>query len=193
MYKETASFGFVTPPFSQRAFCFDEMIEDAPRRTLRGSHPVWTQKNRFNTNRFFIYVPEGYSRFGARLRSTVRWALTDSLRRTPRGYHPDGTTKGSSRGAFILYVPEGILALRRETPSDSPLGTDCLTPMNPPGVIIPMGQEKAPREEPLSYTSQKGFEPLTDGLEGRCSIQLSYWDIKNRSKKYFITLIRVSQ
>ncbi|CCO07647.1 hypothetical protein DESHY_120011 [Desulforamulus hydrothermalis Lam5 = DSM 18033] len=29
----------------------------------------------------------------------------------------------------------------------------------------------------ILLASQKGFEPLTYGLEVRCSIQLSYWDI----------------
>ena len=31
----------------------------------------------------------------------------------------------------------------------------------------------------LLLARQKGFEPLTHGLEGRCSILLSYWRICN--------------
>ena len=41
----------------------------------------------------------------------------------------------------------------------------------------------------LSYTHhmarQKGLEPLTHGLEGRCSIQLSYWRNLNASGELF--------
>ncbi len=34
----------------------------------------------------------------------------------------------------------------------------------------------------IFVTSQERFELPTDGLEGRCSIQLSYWDINNRKR-----------
>ena len=39
----------------------------------------------------------------------------------------------------------------------------------------------------LMEASQEGFEPPTDGLEGRCSILLSYWDIDMKTiiEKWF--------
>lgn len=40
--------------------------------------------------------------------------------------------------------------------------------------------------------SQEGFEPPTHALEGRCSIQLSYWDIiksESSHKKYLLIII----
>lgn len=33
------------------------------------------------------------------------------------------------------------------------------------------------RDKAFKMASQEGFEPPTVGLEVRCSIQLSYWDV----------------
>lgn len=41
--------------------------------------------------------------------------------------------------------------------------------------LVPANSEKA------SVARQKGFEPLTHGLEGRCSFHLSYWRVSGRA------------
>ena len=40
----------------------------------------------------------------------------------------------------------------------------------------------APISEFASVARQKGFEPLTHGLEGRCSFHLSYWRVIGASR-----------
>src|SRR5580704_12175493 len=43
------------------------------------------------------------------------------------------------------------------------------------------GASQPPRRNSPSVARQKGFEPLTHGLEGRCSFHLSYWRISGRA------------
>lgn len=43
-------------------------------------------------------------------------------------------------------------------------------------------QRRVPADSEIaSVARQKGFEPLTHGLEGRCSFHLSYWRISGRA------------
>ena len=41
----------------------------------------------------------------------------------------------------------------------------------------PRGQCLPPRRFVNRVARQKGLEPLTRGLEGRCSVHLSYWRV----------------
>ena len=54
----------------------------------------------------------------------------------------------------------GVVGLE---PTDAGIKILCLTDLAIPQYVV----------------SQKGFEPLTHGLEGRCSILLSYWPMKD--------------
>ena len=42
------------------------------------------------------------------------------------------------------------------------------------------------RHVAIALVRQKGLEPLTPALEGRCSIQLSYWRITCQKKYVFL-------
>ena len=44
-----------------------------------------------------------------------------------------------------------------------------------PRSFNPSGASSRRYQEFASVARQKGFEPLTHGLEGRCSFHLSYW------------------
>ncbi len=102
-------------------------------------------------------------------------------------------TKSLVASTFLESRPSRGTLAAHEAPLDHPAGAGGLAPTPPP----PIGGSRPPweRKKALSIrrvlfvTSQEGFEPPTDGLEGRCSIQLSYWDtlnMKNTSKKYYI-------
>ncbi len=167
-------------------------------------------KSRFALNRLLTTSQEGYSRSGARLRSAniplraewshydepllgvliprdakSRFALNRLLTTSQEGYSRSGARLRSTN-----------IPLRAEwSHYDEPLL----------GVLIPWDAKSRFALNRLLTTSQEGFEPPTDGLEGRCSIQLSYWDTyyvkwdaliiithpKLFSKRIYLTIINI--
>ncbi len=77
--------------------------------------------------------------------------------------------KKASRRKLLFYVPGGILSLQSRLRS---IPFEAYAPTNHWG-SHPLYAKKLP-EGSFFFTSQEGFEPPTDGLEGRCSILLSY-------------------
>ncbi len=61
--------------------------------------------------------------------------------------------------------------MRSQYIASMPSDVEALT--NRPGLSPPERKKSFPKEA-FFLTSQEGFEPPTDGLEGRCSILLSY-------------------
>jgi hypothetical protein len=111
--------------------------------------------------------------------------------RTPVGFHPNGfqdrpvmTTSVSLRILTCTYGAVGETRtrtiIRPLPPQDSVSANSTTTAWwaLQDSNLRPIGYEPTalPAELRALLASQKRFELPTHGLEGRCSIQLSYWD-----------------